>query len=145
MVQFKLNVSEKNGKTVQKELTEEESIAFIGKKIRDTFSGDSVGYSGYEFEITGGSDKSGVPMRSDNPGIARKRILTVACTIGFRRGRDGMKKRRLVAGNTISEQTVQINAKVVKAGKKPLVEEPEPESTESENSEAVQETSAKEE
>lgn len=145
MVQFKLNVSEKNGKTVQKELTEEESIAFIGKKIRDTFSGDSVGYSGYEFEITGGSDKSGVPMRSDNPGIARKRILTVAGTIGFRRGRDGMKKRRLVAGNTISEQTVQINAKVVKAGKKPLVEEPEPESTESENSEAVQETSAKEE
>ena len=127
MVQFKLNVSEKNGKTVQKELTEEESIVFVGKKIGESFSGDSVGYPGYEFEITGGSDASGVPMRSDNPGSARKRILTIAGTIGFRRGRDGMKKRVLVAGNTISEMTAQINAKVMKEGKKPLVDVPEPE------------------
>ncbi len=127
MVQFKLNVSEKTGKTFQKELTEEESVVLVGKTIGQTFSGDSIGFSGYEFEITGGSDISGVPMRADNPGSARKRILTTSNTIGFKKGRDGMKRRVLVAGNTVSEQIVQVNAKVVKAGKKPLVEEPEPE------------------
>ena len=127
MVQFKLNISEKTGKTLQKELSEEESIVLMNKTIGQKFSGDSIGFSGYEFEITGGSDVSGVPMRADNPGSARKRILTTPNTIGFRKGRDGIKRRILVAGNTITEQIVQVNAKVVKAGSKPLVEEPEPE------------------
>ncbi len=127
MAQIKFNISQKDGKTVQKELSEEQSVLFMDKKVGDSISGDPLGFQGYEFTITGGSDKSGLPMRSDNPGSSRRRILTVPGTIGVKKGRKGMKRRKLVAGNTISETTVQVNAKVTKAGKGPLVEPPQEE------------------
>ena len=109
---------------MQKELSEEESMVLIGKKIGDKISGDGLGFLGYEFEITGGSDDSGVPMRADNPGISRKRILAVE-GVGIRKKGKGIRVRKLVAGDTIIEKTAQVNVKVVKEGKIPLFEEKE--------------------
>ncbi len=122
MAQFKFNISEKTGKSIQKELSAEESLPLVGKKIGEKISGDALGYAGYEFEITGGSDSAGMPMRADLPGNGRKRVLAVE-GVGIKKQRDGMKRRKLVAGNTISENTAQVNVKVAKAGKAPLFEE----------------------
>ena len=68
MTAFKIVIGTKKGKCLQKELSEDESSNFIGKKIKETISGDLLGFSGYEFEITGGSDNCGFPMRRDVDG-----------------------------------------------------------------------------
>ena len=128
---IKLNISQKDGKSIQKELTDEETLVLQGKKIGDVVEGDALGYPGYKFRITGGSDKSGFPMRKDNLGSARKRILTVGGVIGVRKARKGMKQRKLVSGNTIGENIVQVNAAVEKAGKAPLFEKAEEKTEES--------------
>ena len=121
MVQFKIVIADpKEGKSKQKELSEEESVVLMNKKIGESISGDALGFVGYEFKITGGSDNAGMPMRSDNPGIARKRILAVS-GIGIKnKGRSGAKRRKLVAGNTVSDSTAQVNMIVTKAGKESL-------------------------
>lgn len=125
MAQIRFNISEK-GKSIQKELSEEESMLLHGKKIRETISGDALGYAGYEFTITGGSDDAGMPMRSDIPGSSRKRILAVS-GVGIKAQRDGQRRRKLIAGNTIGELTAQVNVTVSKKGKASLFEEPKAE------------------
>ncbi|MFC1648691.1 30S ribosomal protein S6e [Nanoarchaeota archaeon] len=116
---LKLNIGESSGKCYKRDLSEEESKALMGKKIGDKVKGDGFGLAGYEFEITGGSDNAGFPMRKDLRGAARKKILTTK-SVGFRAKRKGERQRRTVSGNTISGRTVQVNMKVLKAGKGPL-------------------------
>lgn len=123
MAEFKLNIGDPNSKKTLKQSVEGDvAKKLIGKKIGSKISGDDLGYEGYEFEIKGGSDKAGFPMRRDVAGISRKRILIVR-GIGIRKNVAGRKKRRTVASNTVSELTSQINLKVTKTGKKPLFEE----------------------
>ena len=59
-----------------------------------------VGLQG-KIKITGGSDKSGVPMRSDLLGGTRKRVL-IAQGVGLQDVEKGLRKRKLLRGNTIS-------------------------------------------
>ena len=114
---------------------------FLGKKIGDMLEGrwDGEGdktLSGSILESTGGSHKTGTPMRSDLEGGTRQSVLVTAST-GFkghnlvhkakggekRRFRykpDGMRKRRNFRGNTITQDTRQINLKVVEAANKSL-------------------------
>ncbi len=123
-MEFKVNIGDpKSGKTLKKVFSEEESKNFVGKKIGSVIKGDSLGFSGYEFEVTGGSDYCGFPMRRDVQGIARKKVLTVKGFGNRIAERKGLRYRRNVAGNTIFSKTAQINLKVVKAGTKPLFEE----------------------
>lgn len=129
MTSFKLVIGSKTGKCLQKELTEEESSNLIGKKIKDTISGDSLGFAGYEFLITGGSDHCGFPMRTDIDGSMRKRIFAVQ-GVGLRKKGKGIKVRKTVCGNTIHSKTSQINLKVLKEGKDVLFEEKKEEKTE---------------
>jgi small subunit ribosomal protein S6e len=122
MAEYKVNIGVKGGKTHKLELKDAEAKALQGKKIGDKVTLQE--FSGYEFEITGGSDYCGFPMRKDVQGPARKRIL-ITGGVGFRNKRKGMRARRNVAGNTIHEQTAQVNLKVLKEGKQPLFPEPE--------------------
>ena len=110
---------------------------FLGKKIGDVVDGIFVGegdktLAGYKLEITGGSDKTGTPMRSDLDGGTRQSVLVTASTgfkghnlvsktkkgekKRFRYKPEGMRKRRVFRGNTITQDTRQINLKVVDAG-----------------------------
>ncbi|MBN1275324.1 30S ribosomal protein S6e [Candidatus Woesearchaeota archaeon] len=116
---LKANIGGKDGKTQQFELDDDKASALIGKKIGDKVSGKQAGFDGYEFEVTGGSDSSGFPMRKDVQGTARKKILTTK-GVGMRTNRKGLRLRKTVAGNTVFENTAQVNLKVLKAGKKPL-------------------------
>ena len=126
---IKLVIGSKDGKTVQQELSEEQSSSLLNKKISDKISGNELGLDGYELEITGGSDNSGTPMRKDVSGTGKHKIL---CTegIGVHKKRSGQKQRKTVCGNVVSEKISQVNVKVVKAGKAPLGEAPEEEKKE---------------
>jgi len=61
-------------------------------------------------KITGGSDKSGVPMRADIHGGARKYVL-LSKGVGLNNAEKGERIRKLVRGNTISEEIYQINCR----------------------------------
>ncbi|MBU3906939.1 MAG: 30S ribosomal protein S6e [Nanoarchaeota archaeon] len=128
---FKINISNKEGKTYKTEL---ECESLIDKKIKDKLSGKDLlpDLEGYEFEITGASDKAGFPALENVEGSILKKVLLI-----YGRGmkkhpkREGKKKypknrpgglrlRKTVRGNTISSDVTQINLKVLKAGNKPL-------------------------
>ncbi len=110
---------------------------FLGKSIGDTVDGMFVGegdktLTGYKLEITGGSDTTGRAMRPDLDGGGVKPVL-VSPGVGYKGKRyvdkngrtyrykyDGIRRRRNLRGNVISQNTRQINLKVVDYGKRPL-------------------------
>ena len=110
---YKIVIGMKDGKSYQKELTEDESKFFIQKKVREVVQGDAFGFSGVEFLITGGSDNAGFALRADVPGHGRRKILGIS-GIGMSKKDKGVRRRRTVAGQVIGEQTAQINLKPVK-------------------------------
>src|SRR3989338_7706098 len=117
---FKLVINNK-GKGYSKELSETEGQAFLNKKMKEKISGNTFGFKNYEFEITGGSDKDGFPMRYDLPGAGRKKLLLTRGP-GVKIKRKGMRKRKTLRGNTIAEDIKQININVVKEGDKKIIE-----------------------
>lgn len=121
---MKLVIGTKQGKCLQKELSDEEAKVFWGKKIGAKIAGDDVGFAGYEFELTGGSDHSGFPMRKDIEGIGRKKILAVS-GIGLKKKARGIRQRKTVCGNTVHPKIAQVNMRVLKEGAAPLFEEAE--------------------
>jgi len=56
MVDFKLVIATKDGKSHQREVKEPNSRKFMGMKIGDTLKGENIDLTGYEFLVTGGSD-----------------------------------------------------------------------------------------
>ena len=121
MVEFKVVVSDpKTGRAWNVTITGKNAERLIGNKIGDNIDGTILGLPGYQLEITGGSDYIGVPMRKDAPGPRRIRVLLTK-GVGFR-GKKGERRRKLIRGNTISEEIVQINMKITKYGKKSLDE-----------------------
>ncbi|PSQ13580.1 30S ribosomal protein S6e [Halobacteriales archaeon QS_8_69_73] len=88
---------------------------FVGRSIGETVDGSAVGLSGYELEVTGGSDTSGRPMREDVDGSGTAAVLLEG-GVGFEPTVDGERKRVTVRGAEISDETRQINAKIVARG-----------------------------
>jgi len=113
MPEFKVVVSDpKTGKAQQVEVKGSRAEALIGLKIGDVFDGSVIGLPGKKLMITGGSGRSGEPMRPDLPGGAKRRLL-LSEPPGYHPPKKGMRKRKLVRGNTITEEVVQINTKIV--------------------------------
>jgi len=121
MAEFKLTIGDpKTGKCYQRTASGNAAKAFIGLKIGDAVKGESLDLTGYEFQITGGSDFCGFPMRKGIIG-ARKRILAEG-GVGFRKFR-GIRRRKTVCGEVINDKISQINLKILKHGKAPLAAE----------------------
>lgn len=120
MVEYKLVISEA-ASSIARTVGDPQAAGFLGKRIGESIGGELIGASGYTFRISGGTDKSGFPLRPDLPG-ARQTRLYVGEGFGFHPTRVGMRKRRTFRGNTISEDTVQINLVVEQKGAKPLAE-----------------------
>ena len=116
----------KKGRTKQIEIEDEKfsTSGLIGSKIGDKISGNPFGFPGYEFQITGGSSENGTPMRSDVHGGIRKKILLSKGPCYYPEER-GLRRRRMVQGNMITDEIVQINLKVIEWGKKEIFEEKE--------------------
>ena len=107
MVNFKLTISDKAGKSITKELNDTDANPLLGLQVGSDVDASVVGLSG-KMRITGGSDKSGVPMRPDVHGMARKYVL-LSKGVGFQENEKGLRKRKLIRGNTISDEIFQIN------------------------------------
>tara|TARA_B100000767_G_scaffold262841_1_gene275946 strand:+ start:747 stop:1229 length:483 start_codon:yes stop_codon:yes gene_type:complete len=132
-----------NGRSYNMSVSGNNLSQFLGKKIGDVVDGIFVGegeqtLAGYKLEITGGSDKTGTPMRSDLSGGNRQSILVTESTgfkghslvhktkggekKRFRYKPDGMRKRRYFRGSTVTQDTRQINLKVIEAANKSLAD-----------------------
>ena len=72
---FKINISEKSGKTYKLELESEE---LLGKELNDKIHGKELSpdLEGYELEITGTSDKAGFTSMKDVPGVGLKKFCS---------------------------------------------------------------------
>jgi small subunit ribosomal protein S6e len=122
MVEFKVVVNDiKSGKSYNIAVSGHHANSLIGKKINDEVDGIFVSLPGYKLQITGGTDKDGFPMRHDIPGSARRRLL-LSRGLGYKSKERGKRKKKSVRGNTINQQIVQVNMKVMKPGAKPIDE-----------------------
>jgi small subunit ribosomal protein S6e len=117
--EFKLVISDpKTRKAYQVEVKSPEADRLIGKRIGEKVTGETINLSGFEFQITGGSDKQGFPMRPDIMGTKRIRAL-IGTGPGIRNKVKGGHLRKSVRGSQISEDIAQINMKLI-AGEKSL-------------------------
>lgn len=122
MAVFKFVIADpETRKTYQLEVDQDKAVGLIGKKIGDKFNGDVLNLPGYEIQITGGTDKDGFPMHPQVHGPGRKKIL-LGGPPGFHPKLKGQRKRKMVRGNVISRDIVQINCKITKKGVKPIEE-----------------------
>jgi SSU ribosomal protein S6E len=95
--------------------------AFIGKAISSQIDGSTIGLAGYRVEITGGSDKTGIPARKGLPGSSRRHLL-IGGGVGFNPTKKGERRRKTVRGSEITQDFVQVNVKVVEYGTTPLAD-----------------------
>ena len=109
MANFKLTISDIKGKSVSKELKDSDANPLLGLQLGNQTDAVIVGLNG-KLKLTGGSDKSGVPMRKDIHGTARKYVL-LSKGVGLQDAEIGQRVRKLMRGNTISEEIYQINCK----------------------------------
>ena len=117
---FKLNISDK-GKAWKIEI---ENEVLVGKIIGEVVKGKEISedLGGYELEITGASDLAGFPHKKDVEGPGLKRLMFNTKGWGMHAKKSGLRLRKTVRGNQISEKTIQINFKVMKEGGKNLKE-----------------------
>jgi len=104
-------------KAFQITVTGDAARKFLGKRIKDLVPAGVLGIKtlkGLFLMIRGGSDDSGFPMRPDISGPVKKRAL-LSGPPGFHPREKGERRRKTVRGNTISEDIVQINTKLVKS------------------------------
>ena len=114
---FKFNVSH-NGRTFKAETDNE---AFIRMKIGDKFEGSMItgDLDGYQLEITGTSDVAGFPGIKGHVGQQLRKVLLTKDDLGMNQTRPGgLRLKKSIRGEEISEKTLQINTKVLKEGHK---------------------------
>jgi small subunit ribosomal protein S6e len=124
LVQFKLVISDTKGKSISQELKDKSAQPLLGSKIGDIIDSSVVGISAGKIRITGGSDKSGTPMRQDVHGGVKKYIL-LSRGVGMQDIKEGNRLRKLVRGNMITEEIYQLNCLLVEGSfaEKPPSEE----------------------
>lgn len=123
MASFKLTISDTTGRSISQELKDSDANPLLGLQVGNETDASVVGMKG-KLRITGGSDKSGVPMRSDVHGAARKAVLLTR-GVGLKKAEAGQRVRKLMRGNTISEEIYQINCKydgIIKVSEAPKAE-----------------------
>ncbi|NLX49351.1 MAG: 30S ribosomal protein S6e [Methanospirillum sp.] len=130
MVDFKVVLSDpKTGRSFKMTASGGAAGAFIGQRVGGDLDATPLGLPGYRVKITGASDRNGTPARRELPGAGRRRLL-LAGGVGFRPVCDGQRARKAVRGSEITQDFVQINAKVTQYGEKQLDELLAPPATE---------------
>lgn len=105
----------KTGKSYQTEFDKAKESALVGKKIGEKIDGGLLGAAGYSFEVRGGSDNSGFPMRKDISG-SRKVAPVLSIGVGYRAKAKGIRMKKTVRGSMISTDTAQVNLKILEVG-----------------------------
>ena len=109
LAQFKLTISDKSGKTIAQELKDKTAQPLLGTRVGSILDSSIVGVAGGKLKITGGSDKSGTPMRPDVHGGVKKYVL-LSTGVG---NRSEARIRKLVRGNMVTEEIYQLNSVLV--------------------------------
>src|ERR687897_775137 len=109
LAQFKLIISDRKGKTIAQELKDKSAQPLLGTKVGSILDSSIVGVAGGKLKITGGSDKSGTPMRPDVHGGVKKYVL-LSTGVG---NRSEARIRKLVRGNMVTEEIYQLNSVLV--------------------------------
>ena len=123
-----LIISDPETGTSQKVELEDNRIGpLIGRRIGEVIDGTIADLAGHQLQLTGGTDKDGIPMRPDVHGSAKSRVI-LSGGVGYKPKRKGERKRVVVRGNTVSVETTFLNLKIVekpKGKKKAKAEEKE--------------------
>jgi small subunit ribosomal protein S6e len=118
MAKFKVIISDpEEGTSKVVELGETRAMPLIGRRVGEIIDGSIVDLPGCKVQITGGSDKDGFPMRPSVHGGVRRRVI-LSGGVGFNPQNRGMRKRKTVRGNVITDEIVQVNLKVAEKTKK---------------------------
>jgi small subunit ribosomal protein S6e len=119
MAKFKVIVSDpETGTSKVVELEEARASPLIGRRIGEVMDGSIVDLPGHKVQITGGSDKDGFPMRPSVHGGVRRGIV-LSGGVGFNPQREGMRRRKTIRGNVLTDEIVQVNTKIVEKPKQP--------------------------
>jgi small subunit ribosomal protein S6e len=124
MAKFKVIISDPaTGKSSASEIEGARAQALVGRTLGETIDGSALGIGQGKFLISGGCDKNGIPMREDVHGGVKKYIV-LSTGPGFNPTRHGERRRKLVRGKVITDETYQINFTSSKAAEeeKPLAE-----------------------
>lgn len=115
------------GRSQKVELEDNRMGPLVGRRIGEVIDGTVADLAGHKLQLTGGTDKDGIPMRPDVHGSAKSRII-LSGGVGYKPKRKGERKRVVVRGNTVSVDTTFLNFKIVekpKGKKKAKTEEKE--------------------
>jgi small subunit ribosomal protein S6e len=127
LAQFKLIVSDRKGRTIAQELKDRTAQPLLGTRVGSIIDSSIVGVAGGKLKITGGSDRSGTPMRPDVHGGVKKYVL-LSTGVG---NRSEARIRKLVRGNMVTEEIYQLNSMLIE-GTLPEKQEKPVESSETE-------------
>ena len=117
MAKFKVVVSDpETSASKVVELEENRATPLIGRRIGEIVDGSIVDLPGQKVQITGGSDKDGFPMRPSVHGGVRRRII-LGKGVGFKSSAEGLRKRKTIRGNVITDEIVQVNLKIAEKPK----------------------------
>lgn len=109
LAQFKITISDKKGKTITQELKDKTAQPLLGVKVGSVIDSSIIGVGDGKLKITGGSDKSGTPMRADVHGGVKKYVL-LSTGVG---NRNEDRIRKLVRGNMVTEEIYQLNSMLI--------------------------------
>jgi small subunit ribosomal protein S6e len=109
LAQFKVIISDRKGRTIAQELKDRTAQPLLGTKVGSIIDSSIVGIAGGKLKITGGSDRSGTPMRPDVHGGVKKYVL-LSTGVG---NRSEARVRKLVRGNMVTEEIYQLNTMLI--------------------------------
>lgn len=113
VARFKVNLADPAGKVQTIELDGPKAQPLLGRHIGEVLDGSVLGFPGQKVKITGGSDKDGIPLSPSVHGSVKKYVL-FSGAVGFHSRSEGERRRKLVRGRLISEETYQINALILR-------------------------------
>jgi small subunit ribosomal protein S6e len=111
------------------ELEDARMAPLVGRRIGEIIDGTIAGLVGYKIQLTGGTDKDGIPMRPDVHGGVKARVV-LSGGVGYKPRKKGERKRVVVRGNTVTNDTTFLNFKIVekpKGQKRKKKTDPKPE------------------
>jgi small subunit ribosomal protein S6e len=118
MPAFKLVLSDpRSGRSRQLEIKDPDSQRLLGLRIGDVVDASLLGEAlklpnGFRIRITGGSGIEGAPMLPTITGPV-KRYALLRGPPGYHPKNRGIRRRKLVRGDTVSDQVVQLNAVIL--------------------------------
>jgi small subunit ribosomal protein S6e len=112
LAHFKLVVSDRTGKSSSREIKDISAQPLLGSRIGDVLDSSIIGVSSGKMKITGGSDKSGTPMRADVHGGVKKYVL-LSRGVGMKTHTEGARIRKLLRGNLVTDEIYQLNCSLV--------------------------------